>query len=649
MSMTNAQTKLASLTLLTSTSCLLFHCTSGLPPDPVESTGAFLTATTVEAESLPRSSSAAGTSVVTNECAASNCAYVQLAGTPAVNSYIEFTLSGIPAGSYGIAMYFKTNTNRGINRASLDGATIGTACDEYASTMKYQVACSFGTATLATGDHRLRFTVTGKNASSTGYTMTIDKIVLTPSTSGTGGASGTGGQAGGSTGGQGGSPVGGSTGVGGTAGATGGVVIDSVNFVNFSQAGYVSPRNSAAITGSRWGINFHVPSPLGTSVDEIAGTGAKWVRIWMDPAVFDGGGSALYDDLFTRLASLRITPFVTVPNETPGVTTWKTRLTAIINRYKSMVQYWEIFNEPNYGIAATTYVSYVKAGYQTIKALQPTAKVIAGVVAHVDTSYFQSMLNAGAGPFMDIFTFHPYNTLPEYEKSEATTYPQLKSMAASAQPPIVLWQGECGYPSTSTSEGWHREGPWSERVQAKWLTRRFLTDLGENLPVAVYYELRDATYSGKTSTFGLRNLTTWTAKLGYYSMASITSILDNRFSTPKTAQKSFSISNSGSYSGQTASSIKVVAATGTQGDLVAYWLPGVLLDASTVAQAKLTLSNANLTDPVLVDLLDGRVFNVPVTTDATGAMVFANLPLADYAFAIVSRAAVSVQTSKPSL
>jgi len=130
-----------------------------------------------EAESLTRTSSGVG-SKVTSEAAASGGKYVEFNGTAAAGAWIEFTLTNIEAGTYDLKFLYKSNTNRGIIQASVDGANQGTTCNEYAASAGYKVACRLGTKTLTAGSHKLRFTVTGKLASSTGYQMVVDQISL---------------------------------------------------------------------------------------------------------------------------------------------------------------------------------------------------------------------------------------------------------------------------------------------------------------------------------------------------------------------------------------------------------------------------------------------------------------------------------------
>jgi Glycosyl hydrolases family 31 TIM-barrel domain/Domain of unknown function (DUF5110)/Glycosyl hydrolase family 31 C-terminal domain len=199
-------------------------CTSTEPSD-VENTVASLTTTTLEAESLTRTSSAVGTSVASGT-GASGGAYVQLNTGSAVNDWIELTLPNLTAGTYGITMYFKSNNNRGINQASLDGVNLGAACDEYLAAQQFLVPCNLGSRTLTAGNHKIRFTVTGKNAASTGYGMTIDSIVLAldDSSGGMDAAAGAGGNPG-----TGGAPTGGAPGMDAAVDTGGGIACQDQN------------------------------------------------------------------------------------------------------------------------------------------------------------------------------------------------------------------------------------------------------------------------------------------------------------------------------------------------------------------------------------------------------------------------------------
>ena len=86
---------------------------------------------------------------------------------------------------------YKANFNRGIVQASMGGLNQGSPCDQYAATATQQKACALGSKTLtADGSPTIRFTVTGKNASSAGFMMVIDQVALTATGGGGTGGSG---------------------------------------------------------------------------------------------------------------------------------------------------------------------------------------------------------------------------------------------------------------------------------------------------------------------------------------------------------------------------------------------------------------------------------------------------------------------------
>ena len=131
-----------------------------------------------EAESLARASSGAG-SKVTSEASASGGKYVEFAKGATTKDWIEFALPTIAAGPYDLQLIFKSNTNRGIVQASLDGVSQGSPCNQYAAPAAYQAVCNLGSKTFTAGNHTLRFTVAGKSSSSLGFQMVVDRLALT--------------------------------------------------------------------------------------------------------------------------------------------------------------------------------------------------------------------------------------------------------------------------------------------------------------------------------------------------------------------------------------------------------------------------------------------------------------------------------------
>jgi hypothetical protein len=97
---------------------------------------------------------------------------------------VQFRLPNITPGAYNVTVGYKRQTSRGIAQVLVgpEGGSIGnlgSPIDMYGSSAF--VSASVGTWTIgSTGNKTVRFSVTGKNASSSGYVMAIDYIRLTP-------------------------------------------------------------------------------------------------------------------------------------------------------------------------------------------------------------------------------------------------------------------------------------------------------------------------------------------------------------------------------------------------------------------------------------------------------------------------------------
>ena len=96
-----------------------------------------------------------------------------------VGNNVAITLNVPTAGSYDVKYAVKMFNTRGMAQLAINGTNFGPVEDQYASTNVWQ-EFDLGTVALAAGNQVFRFTVTGKNALSSGYTLTWDYIKLTP-------------------------------------------------------------------------------------------------------------------------------------------------------------------------------------------------------------------------------------------------------------------------------------------------------------------------------------------------------------------------------------------------------------------------------------------------------------------------------------
>lgn len=139
-----------------------------------------------EAESLTYTATSGRTVQNLSDASASNSQLSALSAD-AVGDYIQYELASLPAGKYYVSVGVKKYNSRGIFQLSVtEGSTttnVGSPQDLYNATAQYPVL-NLGTwKANATGSKSFKFTVTGKNASSSGthpYSIYIDYIKLTP-------------------------------------------------------------------------------------------------------------------------------------------------------------------------------------------------------------------------------------------------------------------------------------------------------------------------------------------------------------------------------------------------------------------------------------------------------------------------------------
>jgi len=97
-----------------------------------------------------------------------------------VGDNVTLTVNVPTAGLYDVKYSYKTINTRGIAQLSINGTNVGGTLDQYLANESYNVF-DCGTFNFATaGNYLFKFTVVGKNASSTGFTMAFDDIILTP-------------------------------------------------------------------------------------------------------------------------------------------------------------------------------------------------------------------------------------------------------------------------------------------------------------------------------------------------------------------------------------------------------------------------------------------------------------------------------------
>jgi hypothetical protein len=161
---------------------------------------------------------------------------------------------------------------------------------------------------------------------------------------------------------------------------------------------------------------------------------------------------------------------------------WTDFVSQVVSRYKNCIHYWEIWNEPDGGSywysntnpGVQDFVTHLlNPGYQTIKSIDPTAKVIIGPY-FADTTWYTTVVQDGGGNSFDIAAFHNYTNTALADVQTMQSW--LNSEGMGSKP---IWIGEYGYnEGTNTVQDTNHQSlmttvlQGSGYQQAQWYTLR---------------------------------------------------------------------------------------------------------------------------------------------------------------------------------
>jgi len=79
-----------------------------------------------------------------------------------------------------------------------------------------------------------------------------------------------------------------------------------------------------------------------------------------------------------------------------------------VTRFKGRIRHWEIINEPNFSFSPAEYVTLCGRLYPLIKAIDPSAKVLAPAVCGVQLPWYRAFYERGGHGSCDILSVHDY-------------------------------------------------------------------------------------------------------------------------------------------------------------------------------------------------------------------------------------------------
>ena len=360
---------------------------------------------------------------------------------------------------------------------------------------------------------------------------------------------------------------------------------------------------------------------------------APWVELSYGNPIYEGGGEA---KLMGR-----------IPTSAEGLAAWDNWVRAMVTRYKDSVPEWEIWNEPDgnpLNTGTEVGVFYIRTA-RLVKQVQPNARLIALGMASITKldwmrDFFEVLKRENALDLVDILTYHGYRHNPD------DSYPhieRLRQLVWSYKPGVVFMQGENGAPSQpkGTTVGAMTDQDWSELTQAKWDLRRMLGDHGRGIATNLF-TISDIHYAAGDHMVGINSKgllqtnpdkTIKRPKLAYKAAQQVFALFDDQLETLANVKPT--------VSGETVNAF-AYRHKKNSGSLVTLWSKEARpVDAYVSKPTTLTLKG-QFTQPVFVDLITGKVYEIPKNTwSKTGnTYTFTNVPVPDYPVLIADKAVV---------
>jgi hypothetical protein len=225
----------------------------------------------------------------------------------------------------------------------------------------------------------------------------------------------------------------------------------------------------------------------------------SWGRIERERGKFDW---TFHDNLVACARRNGITVYAIVgywtgwtrPYTSEGIDDYVRFLRALVQRYRTQIRQWEIWNEPNiffWDGPKDLYAELLTKSYAAIKEMDPEAEVLGLSTAGIDRKFISRMLELKA-PF-DILTIHPYRSHlkdREFIDELIQVSDQVKLPDGRRRP---VWLTEMGW-STHTPHNVLRQdfAPNTLRVQAQLIARSYLCSIVSGVePRTFWYDFRD--------------------------------------------------------------------------------------------------------------------------------------------------------------
>ncbi|EKD76137.1 MAG: hypothetical protein ACD_43C00214G0001 [uncultured bacterium] len=166
----------------------------------------------------------------------------------------------------------------------------------------------------------------------------------------------------------------------------------------------------------------------------------------------------------------------------PDLDAWSDYVSTVAAHYAGQIDYWEIWNEPNYSgfWKGTTddYVELVETAATAIKTANPNAKIVLGGLSGADTNFLNEVFSSISDKsLIDVVAIHPYRVIDgDYNYAPETVLDGLNSLTTDIYnvKAILNFNGRSDTPIWLTEIGWTTaDAGVSNRMQAEYLMRLY--------------------------------------------------------------------------------------------------------------------------------------------------------------------------------
>ena len=457
-------------------------------------------------------------------------------------------------------------------------------------------------------------------------------------------------------------------------------------------AGKLRLRNSREIAASRFSVGFECldrklfnPAPC---YDRAAQLGVKWARCqtgwgrcetvpgvydfsWLDKTVEEllsrgiqpwfnvGYGNPLYMKKIPHPSAVGCVP---INYGTECLAAWQRYVEALSRHFRGRVRHFEIWNEPDLLLFwqpdEPDGAGYARLLAETVPAVRrgnPDAVTI-GTVSNLQGGFTRAAIAAGAAQWVSRWSFHAYGILPEFQYENRIRYLE---RLFSGPPRVRLWQGETGYPHQPFGHKDIGSLPFyrvDETMQAKLILRRMILDTSLDLELTSYFHISDllekpyVAGDGVTmppTLLGLLKTLEYIPKEGFYSFQNAANCFDAETTVVSLfmdfIRKNTSLRNEGGLP-----SLAMRFHTFERHDYGMYvWYMAEDVQKNWFGENSCILhiiddSPAPIENPVLVDLLSGRVWRCLNWTRKKNEVEIRELPLTDWPLLLTDYNALEV-------